>query len=491
MEFDKEDYSIKMSLKILISVSLFLYFAFSQPSIVWVKEYDSGFNDYAQAVAANNSGNIIVTGASYNGTDFDCLTIKYSASGDTLWTRRFDTGGSDIAKDVKVDNSGNIIVVGSSQLDTIYDYLIIKYDNSGDFIWMRRYQSTFDNIGMAVDIDDDQNIVITGYSYNGNNYDYLTIKYTSSGDTIWSRRYEAGSNDIANDVAIDDENNVIVTGSSYDLGIPAFTSLTIKYNLSGDSLWTRQYIHWANFDLYGYCVSSDANNNIITAAGGYFGVFYIVKYTTTGDTVWILEKQWYDVYTPRDITVDSTDNIIITGEHKKQENLSYNFRTGKFTTDGDSIWRADYQDGWDDPDEFACGITVDLSGNIIVTGYADNDNDYDYLTVKYTEEGAIVEKIRMPAAVKGFEVYSPYPNPFKSQTQIKYSLAKNACIKIDVYDISGRKVKTLIKGNQDAGYYRLNWDADDDDGKKLSKGVYFIHFEAKNETFTKKIVMVK
>jgi len=40
-------------------------------------------------------------------------------------------------------------------------------------------------------------------------------------------------------------------------------------------------------------------------------------------------------------------------------------------------------------------------------------------------------------------------------------------------------------------YYTLNCDAADDDGKKLSKGVYFIHFEDQNETFTKKIVIVK
>jgi len=490
MEFDKEDYSIKMSLKILISVSLLLYFAFSQPSIVWVKEYDSGFNDYAQSVATNNSSNIIVTGASYNGTDFDCLTIKYTASGDTLWTRRFDSGGSDIAKDVTIDNSGNIIIMGSSRLDAIYDYLIIKYDSLGNLIWTRRYQNGSDNFGMAIDADAEQNIIITGYTDNGNNYDYLTVKYSPSGDTIWSRRYDAFSNDIADDVTVDSDGNVIVTGSSYDSVIPAFTSVTIKYNLSGDTLWTRQYIHWANFDLYAYGLADDSDKNIIVMSicVPMPGHFYVIKYTPTGDTLWQLDDGYYG-YIPRDIAVDLSNNIFIAGEQKPSWD-SYDFRTGKFSPDGDTVWYIEYQDNHDEQDEFACGVTVDLSGNIIVTGYADNDNDYDYLTVKYTEEGFIQEKL-LSVLSGDLRCFPLSPNPFKSQIQIKYSLVKHGCIKINVYDISGRLVRNLLNQNLQEGVRTAVWDGEAEAGRQVPSGVYFVRLETPNKSITKKIIKLK
>lgn len=87
--------------------------------------------------------------------------------------------------------------------------------------------------------------------------------------------------------------------------------------------------------------------------------------------------------------------------------------------------------------------------------------------------------------------FSIRPSIVNNNAEIHYQINSSSSINISIFDISGRKVKTLIKGNQDAGYYTLNWDAADDDGKKLSKGVYFIYFEDQNETFTKKIVIVK
>ncbi len=292
-------------------------------------------------------------------------------------------------------------------------------------------------------------------------------------------------------MAVDIDNNVIITGSSYDSVIPAFTSLTIKYNMSGDTLWTRQYIHWANCDLYAYGLADDSDKNIIVMSicVPWPGTFDIIKYTPSGDTIWTLNDGYYG-YIPRDITVDLSNNIFITGEQKPSWD-SYDFRTGKFSPDGDTVWYIEYQDNHDEQDEFACGITVDLSGNIIVTGYADNDNDYDYLTVKYTEEGAIVEKIRMPAAAKGFEVYSPYPNPFKSQIQIKYSLVKHGCIKIDVYDINGRLVRNLLNQNLQDGVRIAVWNGKDENGKQLPSGVYFVRLKTPNKSITKKIIKLK
>jgi len=72
---------------------------------------------------------------------------------------------------------------------------------------------------------------------------------------------------------------------------------------------------------------------------------------------------------------------------------------------------------------------------------------------------------------------SNYPNPFNSSTTIIYHVANigpiPAEIKIDIYDILGRKVRTLINERKEVGEHKITWDGRDDDGVDLPSGVYF------------------
>src|SRR5260221_7001228 len=72
--------------------------------------------DSASGVAIDGSNNVIVTGYSFNGTNDDYLTIKYSSAGAPLWTNRYNGPGNDIdvASAVAIDGSNNVIVTGYS-----------------------------------------------------------------------------------------------------------------------------------------------------------------------------------------------------------------------------------------------------------------------------------------------------------------------------------------------------------------------------------------
>ncbi|MBA7514744.1 hypothetical protein ES705_06778 [subsurface metagenome] len=479
---------------VIIQLFLLFTFTFSQPYLIWTRTYNSGNPDYAFGVVTDSFNNIIIAGSSYNGSDYDFYTIKYTPYGDTIWTRVFDAGGSDIAHGIAIDNEGNFVITGTSRLDTIYDYLTIKYDSSGNFIWEKRYQTGEDNIGTSVAFDSTQNIIITGYSFKGLDYDYLTIKYNSNGDTIWTRRYDDGFNDIANDITTDRSGNIIVTGSSFSDTINLYTYLTIKYSPDGETLWTRRY-HYDSRNSYAHGVAADTTGAIIVSGQpDYPGRYITLKYTPQGDTIWTRYHYLGSMtsWCVRDVAIDRFNDIIITGEYYSSASIfdSYNYHTLKYTSGGDSVWVIEYDSG-DDIDDYAQGVACDLFGCIIITGYAFNENNADYLTIKYTEEGAIVEKIRMPAAVKGFEVYSPYPNPFKSQTQIKYLFAKNACIKINVYDINGRLVRNLLNQNLQEGVRIAVWDGKDKNCKLSPPGVYFMRLETPNKSITKKIIKIK
>ena len=102
-------------------------FANEPPGIVWQKAWNGGNNDYGSGIAVDSSGNVYVTGNSFNGANNDCLTIKYNSSGDTVWQKLWDGGINDWGNGIAVDSSGNVYVAGMSHNGSNDDYLTIKY----------------------------------------------------------------------------------------------------------------------------------------------------------------------------------------------------------------------------------------------------------------------------------------------------------------------------------------------------------------------------
>ncbi|MCD6177470.1 MAG: T9SS type A sorting domain-containing protein, partial [Candidatus Cloacimonetes bacterium] len=88
-----------------------------------------------------------------------------------------------------------------------------------------------------------------------------------------------------------------------------------------------------------------------------------------------------------------------------------------------------------------------------------------------------------------------YPNPFNPTTNIKFSLKTDSKVSLNIYNIRGQKVKTLINENMQIGYHSIVWNGQDDSGKSLPSGVYFNYFNADSDggdyTSVKKIILLK
>jgi len=76
-----------------------------------------------------------------------------------------------------------------------------------------------------------------------------------------------------------------------------------------------------------------------------------------------------------------------------------------------------------------------------------------------------------------FELLQNYPNPFNPSTTIQFSLPVRAAVTVTVYDIGGRRVRSLLEEERDAGRHSILWDARDDRGQEVSSGVYFYRLE--------------
>lgn len=84
-----------------------------------------------------------------------------------------------------------------------------------------------------------------------------------------------------------------------------------------------------------------------------------------------------------------------------------------------------------------------------------------------------------------------YPNPFNPSTRISFANAEAGMIRLEIYNIRGQKIKTLINEYIPAGNHRITWNGDDDSGKQVSSGVYLYRIEGSKQSLTRKMLLAK
>lgn len=84
-----------------------------------------------------------------------------------------------------------------------------------------------------------------------------------------------------------------------------------------------------------------------------------------------------------------------------------------------------------------------------------------------------------------------FPNPFNPSTRIHYTVGHSGHVQLDIFNVLGQKVKTLFSGDQRIGSYGLEWDGTNDDGGKISSGIYLCRMRTEEFTATKKMVFLK
>ena len=80
------------------------------------------------------------------------------------------------------------------------------------------------------------------------------------------------------------------------------------------------------------------------------------------------------------------------------------------------------------------------------------------------------------------------PNPFRNSTTLEYSLSVGGRVELSIFDLSGRRVRSLAHGASPAGVHRVQWDGRDEVGNRLEAGVYFARLETPQGGFNKRII---
>ena len=90
-----------------------------------------------------------------------------------------------------------------------------------------------------------------------------------------------------------------------------------------------------------------------------------------------------------------------------------------------------------------------------------------------------------------FNLFSVTPNPFIGSTTIRYSLPTESPVKMEVYDVVGRRVKTLRIFLEEAGEKEVEWDGRDERGQRLNTGIYFIRMETFGFQSVQKVILLQ
>lgn len=90
-----------------------------------------------------------------------------------------------------------------------------------------------------------------------------------------------------------------------------------------------------------------------------------------------------------------------------------------------------------------------------------------------------------------FELFQNYPNPFNQFTQIGFTLGNSDFVNLTIYDLLGRKIRTLVSENLTEGHNSVIWDGTDERGKEVASGIYMYELKAGDFSMSKKLVLLK
>ena len=84
-----------------------------------------------------------------------------------------------------------------------------------------------------------------------------------------------------------------------------------------------------------------------------------------------------------------------------------------------------------------------------------------------------------------------YPNPFNSQTNIQFEIPISSKIRVDIFNILGQKVRTLLNEQKAPGYYSINWNGENDFGEAVNSGIYLLKLSSEKYSSVMKMVLLK
>lgn len=394
---------------LLLSLLFTTLFSTAQINVQWESRFNGtgSIIDKVVDFELDASGNTFVTGTSFNGTDFDIVTVKYDNTGTQQWVNTYGSTQLDEARALAVDGNGDVIVTGARKFitgpATDWDIFVLKINGStGVESWSTvvRGETLYDDgydIGNDIAINASNEIYVVGsQNFSATDLDFIVLKFSSAGVQLGVETSGGGLADEGLFISLDASSNVYIGGTR------EYTSGTTYYDFRIMKLPSDlSSITWTTYGDSGFnnidkpnAMTLDAAGNIYIGGQGFVNTveqddYFVMKINNAGVT------QWSKMYGGDDGTTDkinalvvddATSILYVTGKSKSIATAE-DYYTIAYDASGVELWSDRYTTSGLGLDE-ATDITISGSGGLYVTGYSNlAASNNDYYTIKYDLAG--------------------------------------------------------------------------------------------------------
>jgi glucose/arabinose dehydrogenase len=183
-----------------------------------------------------------------------------------------------------------------------------------------------------------------------------------------------------------------------------------------------------------------------------------------------------------------TGGFVYRGERRAPE-LEGRYIYGDYCSR--KIWKLKYDNGTVTEDS----LLVTAASNILSFGTDQNNELYvccsNGVIYRFNKSNLLSINNNGNNIPEKFALEQNYPNPFNPETNINYHIPGITKVKLLIYDITGKEVRTLVNTTQMAGEYNIAWNGRDNFGSAVASGVYFYSITAGENVATKKMLMLK
>lgn len=224
-----------------------------------------------------------------------------------------------------------------------------------------------------------------------------------------------------------------------------------------------------------------------------------------GVTPAVFEVTWGSAVTPVTLMPDS--NVVIPGVSAPGRSFDGQIASLSSIPLSLEVTQVGYtydlllEDGIVGPETFTVQLTRNPEvDDEVLTTYVrglDDDCDDDSLDLVFRSDGNVPTTVddpdgKLPIRPASFQLLAPAPNPFNPRTVLRFDLPQASTIDLAVFDVRGRRVKTLRSGvAYEAGRHRVDWDGTDDQRRTVSSGVYLVQLVSGGRQETRRVTLLK
>jgi|GEM_PF-3339776 len=473
---------LKVGLSLLAVVS-----AFAQPQrpdTLWTKRYGGLYNEINSALCLTLDNGYLLSGSAYL-ADLDIITaqlFKTDSLGNLIWARQYGGNQPSIAYDItQTDDNGYLAVGYISMPNRSADVYIVKIESNGDTCWTQSYGGLNDDRARSVHRISDDGFIVAGFTESFGHpgtQDMYLLRLNNNGDTLWTKTYGTLNREQCEVVKVMPSGGFIFAGLN-DI---------VRTDMDGDTIWTRKID--ADRVILSMCLAQEGGIIITgtTQSGGPYGGIYVERFADSGDSVWMYNYpiNQNDYARPVSITYAAGGGYILTGEGAPEcQGMEYftDIYIWRIDTNGILLWYDCYN--LTENDE-SMAILPTSDGGYAISGQTHTPGRaFDMFLIKTRPDPLDVPSDHIATIPMKLEI-SAYPNPFNSSTTIVFSISQAAAVKLNIYNLIGDRVCSLVDEWLVPGTYRARFD-----GEALSSGVYFCRMETGTVARTRKIVLMK